>query len=120
MRLHGIIYVGCSDDLQKNESDGIIEISVGFGKAGVSVDKLIIRGQRPLMGEVTISGAKNAALGVLPAALLISDVCTIENVPDILDITRMKNIMISLGAVFETVGHDTLRVDTVSYTHLTL
>lgn len=121
MRLHGIIYVGCIDGLQKNESDGFIEISVGFGKAGVFVDKLIIRGQRPLMGEVTISGAKNAALGVLPAALLISDVCTIENVPDILDITRMKNIMTSLGVVFETVGHDTLRVDTsgVSAFHAT-
>ena len=45
------------------------------------VDKLIIRGQKRLKGEVTISGAKNAALGVLPAAILSGDVCTIENVP---------------------------------------
>ena len=76
------------------------------------MDKLIIRGQRPLCGDVTVSGAKNAALGVLPAALLVSDVCTIENVPDILDIKRMKNIMTSLGVVFETVGVDTIQVDT--------
>lgn len=76
------------------------------------MEKLIINGQRPLQGEVTVSGAKNAALGVLPAAFLVSDVCVIENVPDILDISRMKTIMGSLGARFETIGPDTLRVDT--------
>ncbi len=81
-------------------------------KAGEHLEKLIIRGQRPLKGEVTVSGAKNAALGVLPAALLVGDVCTIENVPDILDISRMKQIMISLGVVIESLGNDTLRVDT--------
>ena len=72
----------------------------------------MIQGQRPLRGEVTVSGAKNAALGVLPAALLVSDVCTIENVPDILDIARMKGIMASLGVVFEDLGNDVVRVDT--------
>lgn len=76
------------------------------------MEKLIIQGQRPLRGEVTVSGAKNAALGVLPAALLVSDVCIIENVPDILDITRMKAIMTTLGVTFETIGNDMLRVDT--------
>ena len=82
------------------------------GKQVELLEKLIIQGQRTLRGEVTVSGAKNAALGVLPAALLVSDVCIIENVPDILDITRMKAIMSSLGVTFETVGPDTLRVDT--------
>ncbi len=81
-------------------------------KAGEALEKLIIQGQRPLRGEVTVSGAKNAALGVLPAALLVSDVCIIENVPDILDITRMKAIMTTLGVTFETIGKDMLRVDT--------
>jgi UDP-N-acetylglucosamine 1-carboxyvinyltransferase len=76
------------------------------------LEKLIIQGQRPLRGDVIVSGAKNAALGVLPAALLVSDVCVIENVPEILDITRMKQIMSSLGVQFETIGPDTLRLDT--------
>jgi UDP-N-acetylglucosamine 1-carboxyvinyltransferase len=76
------------------------------------VDKLIIRGQKRLKGEVTISGAKNAALGVLPAALLLSDVCTIENVPDILDISILRGIMESLGAQFENIDRNTIRIDT--------
>jgi len=76
------------------------------------VDKLIIRGQKRLKGEVTISGAKNAALGILPAALLVSDVCTIENVPDILDIAILRRIMESLGAKFENIDRNTLRIDT--------
>ncbi|MGI6123471.1 MAG: UDP-N-acetylglucosamine 1-carboxyvinyltransferase [Acetivibrionales bacterium] len=76
------------------------------------MDKLIIRGQKRLKGEVTISGAKNAALGVLPAALLLSDVCTIENVPDILDISILKGIMESLGARFENIDKNTIKIDT--------
>ena len=76
------------------------------------MDKLIIRGQKRLKGEVTISGAKNAALGILPAALLVSDVCTIENVPDILDIAILRRIMESLGAKFENIDRNTLRIDT--------
>ncbi|NLO99527.1 MAG: UDP-N-acetylglucosamine 1-carboxyvinyltransferase [Clostridiaceae bacterium] len=76
------------------------------------MDKLLIRGQKRLKGEVTISGAKNAALGVLPAALLLSDVCTIENVPDILDISILRGIMESLGARFEDIDKNTIRIDT--------
>ncbi len=76
------------------------------------MDKLIIRGQKRLKGEVTISGAKNAALGVLPAALLLSDVCTIENVPDILDISILRGIMESLGARFENIDRNTIKIDT--------
>ena len=76
------------------------------------MDKLIIRGQKRLKGEVTISGAKNAALGILPAALLLSDVCTIENVPDILDIAILRKIMESLGARFENIDKNTIRIDT--------
>lgn len=76
------------------------------------MDKLIIRGQKRLKGEVTVSGAKNAALGVLPAALLLNDICTIENVPDILDIKMLKGIMMSLGVEFEDIEKNTIRIDT--------
>jgi len=76
------------------------------------VDRLIIRGQRRLKGEVTVSGAKNAALGVLPAALLLNDSCVIENVPNILDIAILRRIMESLGTKFEEIDANTLKVDT--------
>jgi len=75
------------------------------------VDKLLIRGPKRLKGEVTVSGAKNAALGVLPAALLLSDVCTIENIPNILDIAILRRIMESLGTRFIDIDANTLRVD---------
>ncbi len=76
------------------------------------MDRLIIRGQRRLKGEVTVSGAKNAALGVLPAALLLNDSCVIENVPNILDIAILRRIMESLGTKFEEIDANTLKVDT--------
>lgn len=76
------------------------------------MDRLIIRGQKKLKGEVTVSGAKNAALGVLPAALLLCDICTIENVPDILDIAILKGIMETLGARFENIDQNTIKIDT--------
>jgi len=75
------------------------------------VDKLLIRGPKRLKGEVTVSGAKNAALGVLPAALLLSDACTIENIPNILDIAILRRIMESLGTRFIDIDANTLRVD---------
>lgn len=78
------------------------------------MDKLLIRGQKRLKGEVTVSGAKNAALGVLPAALLLSDVCTIENIPNILDIAILRRIMESLGTRFIDIDANTLRVDTTN------
>lgn len=76
------------------------------------MDKLIIRGPKRLRGEVTVSGAKNAALGVLAAALLLNDVCTIENVPNILDIAILRRIMESIGVRFENIDETTLRIDT--------
>lgn len=76
------------------------------------MDRLIIRGQKRLKGEVTVSGAKNAALGVLPAALLLNDSCVIENVPNILDIAILRRIMESLGTKFEEIDANTLKVDT--------
>jgi len=83
-------------------------------KVGVYVDKLLIRGPKRLTGEVTISGAKNAALGVLPAAILLGDVCTIENIPNILDIAILRRIMESLGVHFTEIDDNTLRVDSTN------
>ena len=54
------------------------------------MEKLVITGGTPLKGEVTISGAKNAAVAILPATLLINGICTISNLPRAL---RSKNYM---------------------------
>ena len=58
-----------------------------------------IVGGAPLNGEVTISGAKNAAVAILPAALLVNGVCRIENVPDISDVRILLDILADMGAV---------------------
>ncbi|NLV64165.1 MAG: UDP-N-acetylglucosamine 1-carboxyvinyltransferase [Clostridiaceae bacterium] len=73
--------------------------------------KLIIRGQKRLKGEVTVSGAKNAAVAILPATILSEGSCIIENVPDILDITILKNILTNLGAKIENLNSSTIKVD---------
>ena len=52
-------------------------------KGEFCLEKFVIRGGKPLMGEVTISGAKNAAVALLPATILAADKCVLENVPDI-------------------------------------
>ena len=62
------------------------------------MERIIIEGGTPLKGEVKVSGAKNAAVAILPATLLIDGKCTIENVPDIKDIKILKGIMQELGA----------------------
>ena len=49
--------------------------------------KYMIQGGTPLFGEVEISGAKNAAVAIIPAALLVDGVCRIENIPQISDVT---------------------------------
>ena len=60
-----------------------------------------IHGGSPLEGTVTISGAKNAAVAILPAALLVDGVCRIENVPDISDVRILLEIIEKLGAKVE-------------------
>ncbi len=60
-----------------------------------------IKGGKPLEGSVTISGAKNAVVAILPAALLVEGTCRIENVPDISDVRILLSIMEGLGAKVE-------------------
>lgn len=76
------------------------------------MDKLVIKGGTPLKGEVTISGAKNAALAILPATLLINNVCTIENVPNISDVKLYCDILESLGAKITWNTLNEITVDT--------
>ncbi|MDP4094050.1 MAG: UDP-N-acetylglucosamine 1-carboxyvinyltransferase [Bacillota bacterium] len=76
------------------------------------MEKLVINGRKPLHGEVNISGAKNAAVAVIPAALLVEGTCRIENVPDIKDVKILKDLLIKLGAKVECDGKDSLTIDT--------
>ena len=63
-----------------------------------ALNKYMIRGGRELYGEITVSGAKNAAVAIIPAALLVDGVCRIENIPQISDVTLFFSILEELGA----------------------
>ncbi len=71
----------------------------------------MINGGHKLYGEVDISGAKNAALAILPAALLTKGCCRIENVPDIKDVNHILEIMRQLGAKYEKIDRNTIEID---------
>ncbi len=73
--------------------------------------KYIIEGGQPLQGEVTISGAKNAAVAILPATLLVNGKCHIENVPDISDVRLLLEILSDMGAQVKRLSRNTLEVD---------
>ncbi len=74
--------------------------------------KFIINGGKPLRGEVTISGAKNAAVAILPATILAQGRCIIENLPDISDVTASLQILSSLGATVKMINRNTYEIDT--------
>ena len=72
--------------------------------------KYVIRGGKPLFGEVTISGAKNAAVAIIPAALLVDGVCRIENIPQISDVTLCLRILENLGASIRSINPHTVEI----------
>ena len=76
------------------------------------LEKFVINGGKPLVGEVTISGAKNAAVAILPATLLAGDRCVIENLPAISDVTASVNILQAMGAQVRMLDKHTLEIDT--------
>ena len=73
--------------------------------------KYQIQGGKPLRGTVHISGAKNAAVAIIPAALLVDGTCRIENIPQISDVTLILQILQELGADVRTVNRTTVDVD---------
>ena len=78
------------------------------------MEKLVITGPTPLKGKIEINGAKNAAVAILPATLLINGVCTITNMPNISDIRIMIKIMEKMGAKIVWTGKNEVEVDTTS------
>ncbi len=75
------------------------------------MEKLVIKGGKRLSGEVTIAGAKNAAVAVIPAAILVDGTCTIENIPAIQDVKVICEILQELGATVEFLDKYTLKID---------
>ncbi|MBQ2972802.1 MAG: UDP-N-acetylglucosamine 1-carboxyvinyltransferase [Clostridia bacterium] len=76
------------------------------------MEKFIINGGTPLHGEIEISGAKNAALAIIPAAILSQDVCVIENLPcSISDIGYMMKILKQIGAQIKVINKNTIEID---------
>jgi len=75
------------------------------------VEKYCIRGGNKLHGEVSVSGAKNAAVAIIPAAVLVNGPCRIENVPKISDVTSLLMIMRELGANIKLINDSTIEID---------
>lgn len=76
----------------------------------LKMKKIVINGGRPLKGEVTISGAKNSVVALIPATILSDEIVTLDCVPDISDVVSLIDIMEAMGASVER-QDDTLKID---------
>lgn len=81
------------------------------------MDNFVINGGHELFGEVNISGAKNAAVAIIPAALLAEDTVRIENIPKISDVQLIIEILSRMGAEIKVVNKNTLDIDTTNITY---
>ncbi len=98
------------DDLRQNSQKG-----VGRRKSppvSIMSTKMIIQGGRPLYGEIAVSGMKNAALPILFATILVGDVCTLENIPGVSDISTSLELLRQMGAQITYLSPTTVRIDT--------
>ncbi len=75
------------------------------------MEKFVINGGKPLKGEVRISGAKNAAVAILPAVLLADSPCIIENLPNISDVSAILRVMQNLGAQVKLINKSTVEIN---------
>lgn len=74
-------------------------------------EKLIIKGNKKLHGEISISGAKNSAVGIIPAAILSDSKCVIKNLPDIDDVRYLKELLLQVGAKVKAGNTGELEID---------
>ena len=75
------------------------------------MDKYVIKGGNPLVGEVEIGGAKNAALAILTAAIMTDETVLVENIPDVSDINVMLEAISVIGATVERVDRHSVRIN---------
>lgn len=81
------------------------------------MENFVINGGHELFGEVSISGAKNAALAIIPAALLSNDIVRIENIPNISDVSLIIQILDRMGAGIKMINKNTIEIDSRSVTY---
>lgn len=84
------------------------------------MEQYIIKGGNPLVGEVEIGGAKNAALAILAASIMTDETVVIENLPDVRDINVLIQAMQSVGAVVERIDRHTVKVNGSTIRDLTI
>lgn len=75
------------------------------------LENFVIRGGHELFGEVNISGAKNAAVAIIPAAILANDIVRIENIPNISDVSLMIQTLDRMGAKIKLINNNTIEID---------
>ncbi len=75
------------------------------------MEKYIINGGKPLYGEIEVSGAKNAAVAILPAALMVNGICRLENIPQISDADMLMTILEHLGGRIRLINKSTVEID---------
>ena len=76
-----------------------------------SMEKIVIHGGLPLVGNIEISGMKNAALPILMGCVLVKDECIIENLPEIHDVTVSLRILEAMGAKVRMIDRNTFAID---------
>ena len=80
------------------------------------MDKFVIKCGTPLRGEVTVSGAKNAAVAIIPATILAGGPCLLENIPDISDVYTLYDMLSLMGATVRVVSRTSVFIDTSNIT----
>ena len=105
--------IGRSEICIRSKTDSAAGIVDGLPefKERLGLDKFIIKGGRKLQGEVEISGAKNAAVAILPAVILADEPCIVENVPNISDVSISLRILTEMGAQVDMLDPTTFRID---------
>ena len=73
------------------------------------MEQYVIKGGNPLVGEVEVGGAKNAALAILAAAIMTDETVTIENLPNVRDINALLEAMSEIGARIDRVDEHTVK-----------
>ena len=77
--------------------------------------KILVRGGKPLYGNINISGMKNAALPIIFASILVGDRCVVENLPPVSDVELSLKILETMGATVEYLGNNTVAIDTKNF-----
>ena len=75
------------------------------------MEQYVIKGGNPLVGEVEIGGAKNAALAILSAAIMTDETILIENLPDVRDINVVLEAIAGIGAQVELINRSTVKIN---------